>query len=99
MSWTLYILLCDYKNYYIGITSNINNRVQSHKSKRNIATKRYSNLSHVYSEKHRTRKDAEKREIQLKKWSRAKKKALIKGDIDSLKELSKTPGRVDGSNR
>ncbi len=32
---------------------------------------------------------ARKREIQLKKWSRAKKEALITGDMGELHELSR----------
>jgi len=31
---------------------------------------------------------ARKREIQIKKWSRAKKEALIAGDMDGLHDLS-----------
>lgn len=70
--WNVYILLCDQKTYYIGLTSNINNRLRSHKARENIATKEFSDLRIVYTEKYRTRKEAEKREIQLKKWSKAK---------------------------
>ena len=43
----------------------------------------------VYSEPYATRKEAEFRETQLKKWSVAKKKALIQGNLELLKELSK----------
>jgi len=76
--------------YYIGITSNINKRVASHRSKHNIATKRYSRIDLVHTEKYQTRKEAEKREVQIKKWTKAKKQALIEGNMDLLKELSKS---------
>jgi putative endonuclease len=33
---------------------------------------------------------AQAREAQLKKWSRAKKEALIRGDFEALKSLSKS---------
>ena len=33
---------------------------------------------------------ARKREAQIKKWSRAKKEALIKGDVERLRALSKS---------
>jgi len=33
---------------------------------------------------------ARKREAQIKKWSRAKKEALIRGDFKSLRDLSKS---------
>jgi putative endonuclease len=37
----------------------------------------------------RTEEEAIRREKQIKKWSRAKKLALIKGDIEELKRLAK----------
>jgi putative endonuclease len=88
--WTVYILLCDQKTYYIGLTSNLQNRLRSHNAKENIATKKFSDLRVVYAEKHKTRKEAERREIQLKKWSRAKKRALIEGNLELLRKLSKS---------
>jgi putative endonuclease len=88
--WFVYILLCDQKTYYIGLTSNIQNRFKSHKSRKNIATKKFSDLKLIYSEKYKTRIEAERRESQIKKWSRAKKKALIEGKIEILRELSKS---------
>jgi len=88
--WFVYILLCDQKTYYVGLTSNINNRLRSHKAKENIATKEFSDLSLVHKEGYKTRKEAEKRENQIKKWSRAKKKALIEDNIELLKKLSKS---------
>ncbi|QQS39590.1 GIY-YIG nuclease family protein [Candidatus Woesebacteria bacterium] len=68
----------------------MNKRLASHKAEQNIATKKFSELKLIYFEKYETRKEAENREIQLKKWSRAKKKALIEGDIDLLIKLSKS---------
>ena len=43
----------------------------------------------VYSESYPTLGLARKREIQLKKWSRDKKEALIAGDVAMLKSLSR----------
>jgi len=43
-----------------------------------------------YTEKYSSRRLAEKREKQLKGWSRAKKNALIEGNIELLKHLSKS---------
>jgi len=86
--WTLYILLCDQKTYYIGLTSNLQNRLKSHSAKENIATKKFSDIRVVYKEKYKTRREAERREIQLKKWSRAKKRALIEGNLELLRKLS-----------
>jgi putative endonuclease len=43
----------------------------------------------VYTEKCESKADVVRRELQLKKWSRAKKEALIAGNIEDLKKLSK----------
>ena len=43
----------------------------------------------VYQEQFSARWKAEKREKQIKKWSVAKKNALINGNIELLKKLSK----------
>ena len=36
-----------------------------------------------------TIKEARKREVQVKGWTRLKKEALVRGDIETLKKLSK----------
>ena len=90
MSWYTYILLCDKKTYYTGISSNLDKRVGSHKLGYNLGTKRFSNIKLVYKEKFKKRLEAEKRERQIKGWSRAKKKALVEGDINLLIRLSKS---------
>ena len=89
MSWDVYILLCDNDSYYVGISCNLNNRYFSHKNKYNISTKEFKKDKLDYKETYMKRVDAEKRETQLKGWSKAKKKALIKGNIELLKSLSK----------
>ena len=96
MDWFVYILLCDNKSYYVGITHNLNQRLLSHKSGSNIATKEYKNIELLYNEPYKTRSEAENREKQLKGWIVAKKKALIEGDIELLKLLCKNPEVVGG---
>jgi len=44
----------------------------------------------VYQESYQNLNDAIKGERQIKKWSRAKKEALIKGELETLKILSKS---------
>jgi len=44
-------------------------------------------VSLVYSEEHPTRLAGLQRERQLKRWTRAKKEALIAGDLQLLKRL------------
>lgn len=88
--WFVYILLCDNESYYIGLSGNLEKRIASHKTRRNIATKEFTNIKLVYFETYTTRKEAGNREMQLKKWTRAKKKALIASDFDLLKKISKS---------
>ncbi len=71
-------------------------RIKSHRSKSNIATKEFSNLKLIYTEQYKTRLGASTRETQLKKWSFAKKKALIEGNLDLLKDLSRNREIVEG---
>jgi predicted GIY-YIG superfamily endonuclease len=90
MTWFIYILLCDKKIFYVGLSSNLEQRILSHKLKYNIGTKKFSYIELVYSEKYPDRNSAEKREKQLKGWTHAKKKALVEGNIELLKQLSKS---------
>lgn len=89
MPWFVYILFCDQKTYYVGLTHNLKQRYASHQAKENIATKKFSDIKMIYHEQFITRTKAEKREQQLKGWSFAKKKALIQGNLELLKQLSK----------
>ncbi|MBU4369876.1 GIY-YIG nuclease family protein [Patescibacteria group bacterium] len=89
MFWYTYILFCDQKIFYVGITNNLRKRVEQHKKKQSPYTKKFSDIKLVYFEKYESRRQAEKREIEIKKWSIAKKKSLIRGDIELLKKLSK----------
>jgi putative endonuclease len=48
---------------------------------------------HFFSEQYRTFKEARQREAQVKRWSRAKKEALVRRDVQELKNLSKSSER------
>lgn len=89
--WFVYMLLCDQKTFYIGISDNLKNRFFQHKNKLNISTKQFSDLRLVYAEKYPTKYEAAKREQQLKGWSHAKKQMLINGTlgINACTELAK----------
>jgi len=88
MQYFIYILLCNQKTYYVGITDNLERRLKEHKSKKSFYTKQFSDIKLVYSEKVKNKTTAEKREKQIKGWSFAKKRALIKGNIRELVRLS-----------
>ena len=86
----LYILRTSSNTLYVGQTNNIEKRIKEHKNKTSKSARyiRYFNsFNLVYSEKYKTRKEAMRKEIQLKKWSRVKKEALIRGDLKLLKKL------------
>ena len=79
--WFVYMLLCDQKTFYIGITPDIERRLSEHRSKTSFFTKKFSDLQVVYSEKYPSKHDAAIRERQLKGWSRAKKQLLNNGTL------------------
>jgi predicted GIY-YIG superfamily endonuclease len=84
----VYILRCADNALYIGETSDITSRVAKHhegSACRFTAERRPELLVHV--EQHSTRLAALKRERQLKRWTKAKKEALIAGDRALLKRL------------
>jgi putative endonuclease len=80
-NWYVYILLCDRKTFYVGITDNVRRRLFLHKNKESFFTKKFSDLECVYCEKYVNKYEAAKRERQIKGWSRAKKQMLINGKL------------------
>ena len=94
MKYFLYILFCDQKTYYVGITNNLERRLNQHKNKKSFYTKQFSDVQLIYKEELKSKTLAEKRERQLKGWSIAKKRALINNDKVSLIKLSKCTSSV-----
>lgn len=93
MSFFVYILRSTSNELYIGQTNNLDSREQQQLTKSAKAAKFIkdgASFKLAYQEKHNSRLEAMRRERQLKGWSRAKKEALIRGDLDMLRELSKT---------
>lgn len=87
----VYILKNDQNLFYVGQTNNLVRRTTGHSKHLGAKfTKDTHGMALVYSEEYHSRADAMKREKQLKKWSKAKKLALISGDIDALRRLSKS---------
>ena len=83
LSWYVYILQCSDNSYYTGHTNNLENRLKKHNSGHGAAyTRSRLPVKIIYNESHPDRSSALKREIQIKKWSRDKKMALIKNDTE-----------------
>ena len=86
----VYILKCADGSYYVGSTSDLAERERSHNEgfgAEYTAARRPVRLA--YSEARESWPAARKREAQIKRWTRAKKDALIAGSRAKLHELSR----------
>ena len=87
----VYILKCSDSTYYTGVTSNLNQRMFQHNSgfypdcytfsRRPVALVFYAEFTDINF--------AIEKEKQIKKWSKAKKEALIRGEYDTLPNLAR----------
>ena len=96
MNASLYILRLKSGNLYIGATTNLKQRYQDHLNGQACRTTKLDPpLKIVYSESLPTFSDARKREAQIKRWSRAKKEALVAGDLVGLRNLSRSKSKKE----
>ena len=89
MAW-VYILRCGDNTFYVGQSSDLEARMQWHRSglgSHHTALRLPVDL--VYKERCSSTRSAIERERQLKRWSAEKKAALIRGDLAELRRLSK----------
>ena len=87
-----YILRCSENSLYCGVTSNPERRVKEHNSNNSKAsrfTRARQPVKLVYTEEYKDLKSAMRRELQIKKWPKVKKEALISNNRQLLKKLSK----------
>lgn len=87
----VYILKCSDNTYYTGVTSNLTQRMFQHNlgfypdcytfSRRPVALVFYAEFTDINF--------AIEKEKQIKKWSKAKKEALIRGEYDTLPNLAR----------
>jgi putative endonuclease len=84
-----YILRLQSGALYLGATTNLPARYKDHISgKASRTTALDPPTSIVFSELYHTFKEARRREAQVKRWSRAKKEALVLEDLHELRKLS-----------
>ena len=89
MAFYVYILRLSNNQLYVGSTEDLARRFAEHQvGSGGRTTALFRPLELVYSEPHPDRASAVKRERQLKRWSRARKLALIKGNSAELKRLA-----------
>ena len=74
----VYLILCEDKSIYTGITTDVERRFKEHKKGLGGHYTRAHKVKKVlYTEKRRTRSQALKREAEIKRWSREKKIELV----------------------
>jgi len=87
----VYILKCADDTYYTGVTSNLEQRLFQHSTGfyKNSYTSKRRPITLMFYAEFTDITIAIAKEKQVKKWSRAKKEALINGEFDSLINLAK----------
>jgi putative endonuclease len=87
----VYILKCSDQSYYTGITNNLDRRLDEHISGKNRGSYTYDKrpVQLVYEQSFTDPETAIAYEKKIKKWSRAKKEALINEHYHLLPKLSK----------
>jgi len=86
----VYIVRCSDNALYIGFTNDIERRILEHnlgRTKSSYTHKRRP-VKLVFLQEFNGVEQAIGFEKQIKKWTRAKKEALIRGDFDSIQILS-----------
>ena len=89
--YSVYIAELKNGRLYVGITDDLDRRSAEHTAgKPSTRTSQVFGFRRIiYSELHRDRVSALKRERQLKTWNHAKKRALASGNILCLKQLAR----------
>lgn len=79
-NWELYILLCGDGSFYTGIARDAEKRLEMHKSGKGAKyTRGRGPLQMVYREGGLDHSQALRRELEIKKLTRAQKEALVSG--------------------
>jgi putative endonuclease len=82
----VYILRCADGSFYVGSTSDPETREAIHNSGRGaLHTRLRRPVRLIFTEPFATEAAAVTRERQLKRWTRAKKEALVDGDFERLR--------------
>ena len=89
MTHYVYVLRCADNSLYVGETSNLQAREQCHNDGRGGSyTAKRRPVRIVYAERHSSKKEAVKRERQIKRWTLNKKESLVRGDVAALSGVS-----------
>ena len=87
----VYILLCSDNTYYTGVTENVYKRFNEHQDGKYFGSYTYNRrpVQLVYFCQFTDIEQAFVFEKKIKKWSQAKKEALIEGRYEDLPNLAK----------
>ena len=90
-TYFVYILKCSDGTYYTGFTSNLEKRYLEHKAGKHKESYTFSRrpLTLEFYAEFTDPNMAIEKEKQIKKWSKAKKEALINNEFEKLPNLSK----------
>ena len=77
------------EHLYIGVSDDVLMRLNHHNEGKCLHTSKFRPWRVVHTEEYAVKEEAFSRERQLKRWSRGKKEALVAGDKQRLKQLSK----------
>ena len=88
--WTVYIIRCGDNSLYIGITSDLKKRIESHRRGSGAKyTRGRGPFELIYTESYPDRSRASQREYALKKLTLKKKHNIIKTNIHWQRFISK----------
>jgi len=95
MPYAIYILKCSDGTYYTGLTKDLESRVREHQVGAHPESYTYHRrpVILVWSIVTESYPEAFQWECQIKGWNRAKKEALMRGDIESIHVIVKTERR------
>jgi len=85
----VYIVASRSRTLYVGVTNDIVKRLAQHRTGTSAFSARYRCVRLVFVETAPDARTAIAREKQLKRWSHAKKAALISGNLTVLHDLSR----------
>nr|WP_321485277.1 GIY-YIG nuclease family protein [uncultured Draconibacterium sp.] len=96
----VYIVKCSDNSYYVGVTNDIERRLEEHNQgvSENSYTYKRRPVTLVFYETYNDFKIAEQWEKRLKGWSRRKKKALIERNWEKLRRYSACQNKSHFSN-
>jgi len=93
MKFYCYMLLCRGGKYYVGHTEDLTERMSQHEAGLGGRfTSKHLPVVLVWHQEFADRRQAKSCEAALKKWSRAKKEALIAGNYEAIQHLAKPLG-------